>query len=174
MADLIRDTSPSAKKTLEGFLIRYSIMIIKLSIHRAILRLEKQVDVEDTQYAKLVMMPVWCTLMAYLEMNLIPDASERAVFRGRLFSAVTKFHELVDEGNKRIITKQSGYTWVRRQSLISDIKTQEPWLDCSENAASEYFKKFEKQERERSPKAWFEVKKIGRTPYIRLVRDLVV
>jgi DNA replicative helicase MCM subunit Mcm2 (Cdc46/Mcm family) len=171
LADMIQDSSPLAKKTLEGFVVRYAEATTKIAVHHAILRISKQVEVEDTAYAKKIMVPVWIKLMAYLEMAIIPDDKERAIYTGRVLNALTVYKKILQTGKKGLIVKSQ--EWVRRQTLIGELRNQTVWGDCSENAASDYFKKFEKEPGQKNPKAWFECKKIGHAQYVRAIRDLV-
>lgn len=164
--DMILDTSTAAKLKLEEFVHRLSENLIRISIHHAILRLSEQVEVKDTAYAKQVMMPVWSNLVAYIEVALIEDEKDRAKFMKYIRDSVDIYKDILRTAKKPIVKDD----WVRRRSLVE--KLCPLWNDISYTSASKEFKLLEKKENEKDPRAWFVVKKIGSTEYVKLLRDL--
>ncbi|OGM01673.1 hypothetical protein A3K72_00630 [Candidatus Woesearchaeota archaeon RBG_13_36_6] len=173
MVDLIQDASPRARQKLEEFIHRWSEILIRISIQHAILRLSWQVEVEDVQYAKLHLLPVWRKLMAYLEIAFVPDAAEQSKLHRTIKVAVDMYkHILSNElGNRGVVVRdKSKQLWIRRKTLVDAIRPQLD--DCSYNAANSCLKEIERTVSRKDPKAWFMKKKHGSVEYVQLLKNL--
>lgn len=177
MVELIHEASPKAKPKLKEFTIRLAEMLNKLACHHALLRYSTQVELEDTQYAKLIYTPIWRTTMAFIEISLIPDPKERARVHGYIATAVDLYKGIVNRGTdpKVKFTDKNGAVWVRRDTMLELLRKSWSFDDCSKTAANEIFHDLERVGNQRNPKAWFQTKKIkerGSAKYVKLLKDL--
>jgi len=169
--DMIQDAAFTARQKLEEFVHRLAELIIRISIHHALLRLSRTpngrclVEVEDTTYAKLYLRPIWKRLIAWIEIALIPDPQERARFHHRINTSIDVYYKILQDA--KYVKKD---VWVRRRTLIEMLA---PRLgDISTTAADQAFSDLEKPETERDPKAWFEWRKYGSVKYVKLLKEL--
>lgn len=168
---MIQDATPTAREKLEEFVHRLGEMVVKISIHHALLRLSETssgrclVEVEDTNYAKLYLQPIWRRLICWIEIALIPDPQERARMHRRIKVSIDGYYSLLEEG-KYVREK----LWVRRRSLLEFIAPK--LRDISITAANQAFSELERKEGEDDPKAWFEMKKYGSVKYVKLLKDI--
>ncbi len=177
MFEMMHDASPKAKPKLKEFTIRLAEMLNKLSCHHALLRYSTQVELEDTQYAKLIYTPIWRTTMAFIEISLIPDPKERARMNGYVATSVDLYKGICNrEQNPKIkFTDKNGAIWVRRETMLERLRLTWSFDDCSKTAANEIFHSLEREGKQRNPKAWFQTKKIkerGSAKYVKLLKDL--
>ena len=177
LVDVVRDSSLLTRHVLGGFLVRYVIMLMKLSCHHAILRYSKQVEVEDVSRARDRFILVWQTLTAYMEMSLITDEKEKMIFNSRIHSAVEVWHILSKDKTAGLVIKINGGTYVRLNNLVDKLRFLSAWGDSSLNASKEYFlTHFVKKSKQVDPKAFFEIEEQGKSKvqYVKLIRDLIL
>ena len=172
MSDMILESSLRSREKLEEFIHRFSEHLIRISIHHAILRLSDTVEIIDTAYAKRIMLPIWRRLIAYIEISLIQNAERKMHFNKLVEVTTDAYKTLLKAKEKNIVKKK---VWVRRRTLIEECR--KGWGDASGllgfDAAEEYFKEIEKDEKKKNPFAWFEKKKIGPAYYVKMLNNLI-
>jgi len=170
------DASPKAREKLEHFVTRLYELLIKLSIHHALLDLRTKLQLKDILYARMTYMPIWKNLIIQIESLLIIDSSERSRRYKIISSSINEYDRLLKE-NQHVIDK----VWLRRSSMLPAL--QLAWDNCSLGTASNNLKKIEKSIIVSTDKfkriskldekdKFFETKDIGGFLYIKKIKDI--
>jgi len=170
------DASPKARQKLEHFVTRLYEVLIKLSIHHALINLRTIVDLSDLLYARMTYLPIWKNLIIHVESLLIIDPSERARRNRIIADSIREYDRLIKQGKH---VKEG--RWVRRSSMIPSL--QACWDNCSAGTADnnlntitksknidiEIFKKISKLDEKDK---FFETRDIGQTTYIKKIKEI--
>jgi len=168
LVEMIKDTTEMAQEKLSEFTHRIFEILIRLSIHHSILRLDNTVKTEDVIYAKRVYKPVWQETIYFIEDNLVPSTNERIKMNMIIQRAVDEY-KIITKANKPKHVKN--HIWVRRHTMLTQL--QKRWDNCSYVTAAKRLSKIETTKLNDSNKnKWFLVKKFGNIPYIRLIQDI--
>lgn len=102
---------------LKKFTTRYQVITYKLAWHHAISRLSKKVEVQDMAYAKKVMMPIFNSLIAFMENEFRADKGSRIQSK--------KEREAIKKAYKVIAKKENKKRpWVLKSVLLDKIKRE--------------------------------------------------
>jgi len=168
LVEMIKDTTEMAQEKLSEFTHRMFEILVRLSIHHAILRLDNSVKTEDIIYAKRVYKPVWQETIYFIEDNLTPSTNERLKINLIIHKAVDTYKAIL-KANKPKHVKEN--IWVRRATILSLL--QKKWDNCSYVTAAKRLSKIETTKpNDTNKNKWFVVKKFGNIPYIRLIQDI--
>ena len=185
----VLDASPKAREKLEHFVSRLYEILIKLSIHHALLELRTTIDISDVMYARMVYMPIWKNLIISIESLLIIDPSERARRNKIIWQSQQVFDDIAKTNAKKHVRKikvKRGKktveeTYVRRLTMLP--RLQEQWDYCSKETADNNLKKLEKNadldisvfkkiSKLEEKDKYFERKKIGSVIYIKKIKNV--
>ena len=175
----ILDASPKAREKLEHFISRLYEVLIKLSIHHAILDMRSTLNVSDVMYARMLYMPIWTNLIISIESLLIISDVERHR-RYRIVRQSLEEYDRILKDEKFPHVKDK--VWVRRLTMVENLQIK--WDHCSKETASNNLEKLEKKDSENNlsrfgrvsrgaeKEKFFERRTVGSLPYLRKIRDL--
>lgn len=168
LVEMIKDTTIIAQEKLAEFVHRIYEILVRLSIHHSIMRMDRKVHSVDILYAKKVFMPIWRELIYNIEELLVPTTTQMAKTTFIIHRSLDTYKRLVKENDKRYVKQKN---WVRRTKLLQDL--QFVWDNCSRVTANNRLLKLETDvEGDTNKNKWFLRKKIGNTIYVRLIQDL--
>jgi len=169
LVEMINDTTIIAQEKLAEFVHRIYEILVRLSIHHAIMRMDRCVHSEDVLYAKKVFTPIWKELIYNIEELLVPTTTQMAKTTFIIHRSLDTYKKLLKENDKRYVKQK---LWVRRTKLLQDL--QFVWNNCSRVTANNRLLKLETNiEGDTNKNKWFLRKKIGNTMYLKLVQDIV-
>jgi len=172
MATMILDASPKAREKLEHFITRLYEILVKLSIHHALLSNRTELRISDVLYARMTYLPIWRNLIISIESLLIISPEERFRRHTIKSQAIKEYKRLVKEG--KFVKKD---VWVRRATMVENL--QPKWDHCSMSTADNNLSKLETLPKESYGKflkvSQYEKEKIfkrkyfGETAYIKMI-----
>jgi len=176
----ILDASPKAREKLEHFVSRLYEVLIKLSVHHAILDMRKTLNVSDVMYARMLYMPIWKNLIISVESLLIISDIERHRRYRIVRQSLEEYDRIVREEKFPHVRDK---VWVRRLTMIENLQVK--WDHCSMETASNSLEQLEKHHtNEEMDKTFgrvskgfhkdkfFERKTVGSLLYLKKIRDL--
>ena len=136
MATMILDAAPKAREKLEHFITRLYEILVKLSIHHALLSNRTDLRISDVLYARMTYLPVWKNLIISIESLLIISPQERFRKHSIKSQAIKEYKRLLKEG---VFIKKN--IWVRRLTMVQNL--QPKWDNCSMETADNNLSKLE-------------------------------
>jgi DNA replicative helicase MCM subunit Mcm2 (Cdc46/Mcm family) len=166
--EFIKDTTPMAQEKLAEFTHRMYEILVRLSIHHAILCLRNNVASEDVLYAKKVYEPIWKSLIYNIEELLVPTPEQKAKSTFIIHRSLDTYKRFIKENDKFTVRDK---VWVRRSKMLKDL--QFIWDNCSRVTANNRLLKLETEvEDDTNKNKWFMKKKFGNTMYVKLIQDI--
>ncbi len=179
----VLDASPKTRQKLEHFVTRLYDMLLKLSVHHALLDLRTTIDKTDVLYARRLYLPIWKNMITHIESLLIIDPVAKARRNKIIKSSLDVYDALREEGVyvKRKKVKGKTEVYVRRLSMLPLL--QQRWDNCSKETADRSLGEIEKSTAE-SPDVfsrlaaidekdkYFERVVFGSTTYLKKIRDI--
>ena len=136
MATMILDASPKAREKLEHFITRLYEILVKLSIHHALLSNRTDLRISDVLYARMTYLPIWRNLIISIESLLIISPQERFRKHSIKSQAIREYKKLLQDGK---YVKND--IWVRRLTMVQNL--QPKWDNCSMETANNNLSKLE-------------------------------
>lgn len=136
MATMILDASPKAREKLEHFITRLYEILVKLSIHHALLSNRTDLRISDVLYARMTYLPIWRNLIISIESLLIISPSERFRKHSIKQQSIKEYKTLLKDG--KFVKKGE---WVRRLTMVQNL--QPKWDHCSMETADSNLSKLE-------------------------------
>ena len=171
----ILDASPKARAKLEHFISRLYEILLKLSIHQAILSNRAKLDISDIIYARITYMPIWRNIIISIESLLVISSIEgertHSIIRNSIYEydKQLKIGKFVKEG-----------MWIRRLTMVENLQSR--WDNCSKETADNNLYKLEKVPETSYEKfgkvagyekdKLFERKYFGNIAYLKKIKDI--
>lgn len=111
----LRGVQPNTMHELKKFTTRYQVITYKLAWHHAICRLSKKVEVQDMAYAKSVIMPIFNSLIAFMENEFQPTKFQYTKTKRERNTIKSIYKDIAKNVGKR-------RPWVLKSVLISNIE----------------------------------------------------
>jgi len=171
----ILDASPKAREKLEHFTSRLYEILLKLSIHHAILSNRTDLDISDIIYARITYLPIWRNVIISIESLLLISPIDRQRQHSIIRNSVYEYERQI-KLNK--VVKQK--VWVRRLTMVEEL--QDKWDNCSKETADNNLYKLEKIYGKKHEKfgnianyekdKFFERKYIGDIAYLKKIKEI--
>jgi len=170
LVEMIKDTTKTAQEKLAEFTHRLYEILVRLAIHHAIFRMDKEVRTEDVIYAKRTYKPIWQETIYFIEDNLMPSTHERLKINKIIQTSVNEYYKILKVNKK---TQVKNDVWVRRATMIKNLRQAREWDNCSYVTAIKRFVKIETSNpNETNKNKWFLVRKFGNIPYVKLIQEV--
>ena len=171
----ILDASPKAREKLEHFISRLYEILLKLSIHHAILSNRAKLDISDIIYARITYMPIWRNIIISIESLLVISPIERQRTHSIIRNSIYEYDKQIKI--KEFVKKD---VWVRRLTMVENLQSK--WDNCSKETADNNLYKLEKVPETSYEKfgkvagyekdKFFERKYFGNIAYLKKIRDI--
>ena len=170
--EYIKDATPSSQEKLQEFVHRMYEVLVRLSIHHAILDLRTCVETQDVIYARKIYQPIWKSIIYNVEDLLVPSASERVKMHSTILKSIEVYKRLSTEQPKgHVAFDKAGGVWIRRATLIQEL--QPLWDNCSSVTANKRFSKIETTNiRDTNKNRYFLIKSVKGVPYVKQIQEV--
>jgi len=170
--EYIKDATPSSQEKLQEFVHRMYEILVRLSIHHAILDLRTCVETQDVIYARKIYQPIWKSIIYNVEDLLVPSASERVKMHSTILKSIDVYKRLATTQPKGHVSfDTAGGIWVRRATLIQEL--QPLWDNCSSVTANKRFSKIETTNiRDTNKNKYFLQKNVKGVPFVKQIQEV--
>lgn len=170
--EYIKDATPSSQEKLQEFVHRVYEILVRLSIHHAILDLRTCVEAKDVIYARKIYQPIWKSIIYNVEDLLVPSSSDRVKMHSTILKSIEVYKRLAEEQPKgHIAYDKAGGIWIRRATLIQYL--QPLWDNCSSVTANKRFSKIETTNiQDTNKNKYFLMKSVKGVPYVKQIQEV--